>query len=44
VNHILNYKGFPAASGIVGQLTADTIDPSAGDFRAAVRFGGRRAS
>ena len=31
VKHIINYKGLPA-SGITGQLTADTADPAAGDF------------
>ena len=31
VSHIVNYKGF-LASGISGQLTADTADPAAGDF------------
>ena len=31
VSHILGYRGFPA-SGIAGQLTADTADPAAGNF------------
>jgi hypothetical protein len=33
VSHIVNYKGFPA-SGITGQITADTADPAAGNFPA----------